>query len=1590
MENTSCTLTATANTGYEFVNWTKNGVVVSTANPYTFTVTGDGDYVAHFQAMAPNLVTNPTTLDLGGRPIGAWMRPYEFTLSNIGGAAEITSMQLEGTGASAIGLDMGSTAVPFTLNMGDSKTFGLTWGDQAATVNGTLKVGYQGEAQSGNAQIAVTGTVYSPAIGDVWELPKVVSSLPYTETLNATSIPLYNNYVIPDWSVPDGYDVVYQLTFEEDVLLTATIPSGEKGKTALYEEGFMGLGGPDLNNNYTGIQRGTRNTVIFEDDFEDGDLVNWTLVDADNDGDGWRAAKPVDSGIGEPHSGDYCASSWSWSNTAYDPDNWMISPLVEGAQYMVYYAATNPAYPDHYGVYASTTNTDLASFQLIYEENWSELSSKGKGERASMTKPGTRADMTEWKEIVLELPVGTKYVAFRHFNSPDMNYLFIDDVALTEAAESSEIHDLAVTPGTYYLVASSTSTSFSVNIETAPLPCPEVVSNPTPADEAMGVTDVSTQLQWALGENTTEYSLRFGTSPDALDTLVDWTRELQQRYTFTDTLNFHTTYYWQVCERNSGCPAGVEGPVWSFTTALNAPTNLTAIPGTTVVEILDVVSLSWTAPALHRTEPSYKVYSRTGSYPYTYTEVGATTETTMVLPPLECYEPYSSYTYVVTAMYPQGESSYSNAVTINVYPISDVTGHVSEQDGTTAIAGATVNYVTSTRTFSFTTDATGAYSGQVPAMTYAVGKIYASAEGYSDATTADAVEVTAHVVVDLVMDEFFYPAVDVTAYYHPDEDDFESEQARVTWSAPDGQTRTANAPAYGLRALNQPEPAKPEPAEGDRSLQYYRVYRTTWDNNGPYNVENTVVLSENTTNTEFVDADFGTLEDGVYKYGVGVVYGGNRGGNRAIERITLGSLEGATAHDLLPMNSLYEYSYTQQIYTSEEIGTAGTISSITMWMYGNADLYEMPFDIYMKEVDKNSFAGNTDWVTVAESDLVYTGSVTVHNTEAEAYTFVLDTPFAYSGNGNLLIAFNNRTGSWKSGLRGMAFGANGDPVRSISARQDNNAYNPYNPTFLAYNTSYSRNVVSMEIDVVPGVQIERESEIAWSNAMDRGQWLYDQVSLTVTLNSGDSPDSTFVFLGQDLAQYEANAMDSTELRFYLDESGVHNWARFRKGAYTLFIYKEGYEPLMVDLDINGPANLAYELVEILEAPENLYISRTGWAMWDGKGENGLEPGDATRSYLYARVELTDMDDNFIFGGITDKNYMQLPTDELVSGTPYICSVSQEFSSGESAQASKVWVYQPCDLLEGVTNEEGIVDAAGVSFSWTYPEPTGAKTVNTDEDNWYYYDDGDYKISIGLSGGTFYWGIMLPAGSLYDYEFMRGTVTIYNDGTTAPANPVGEAMVTLTGANEFVTVELEEPVVLDPTKNVWVVVYNASGAAYPAACSADMGDANGRWISIDGTTWEDIADYSFDNAWMLRAQILNFEPSPLSDEVIGAMLFRDGEWIAFTTEDHFVDTVGDISSAYELRVVYDGEKKLPVKNSYYAMSCPQSIELAYRQYTISATANPTEGGTVTGAGVYEYGSTITLTAEANEGYTFINWTKRGEEVTGELSFGFTVN
>ncbi len=60
------------------------------------------------------------------------------------------------------------------------------------------------------------------------------------------------------------------------------------------------------------------------------------------------------------------------------------------------------------------------------------------------------------------------------------------------------------------------------------------------------------------------------------------------------------------------------------------------------------------------------------------------------------------------------------------------------------------------------------------------------------------------------------------------------------------------------------------------------------------------------------------------------------------------------------------------------------------------------------------------------------------------------------------------------------------------------------------------------------------------------------------------------------------------------------------------------------------------------------------------------------------------------------------------------------------------------------------------------------------------------------------------------------------------------------------------------------------------------------------------------------------------------------------------------------------------------------------YTIALSASPSAGGTVSGSGTFTAGTSRTVTATANSGYTFANWTENGTVVSTAASYTFTLN
>lgn len=338
---------------------------------------------------------------------------------------------------------------------------------------------------------------------------------------------------------------------------------------------------------------------------------------------------------------------------------------------------------------------------------------------------------------------------------------------------------------------------------------------------------------------------------------------------------------------------------------------------------------------------------------------------------------------------------------------------------------------------------------------------------------------------------------------------------------------------------------------------------------------------------------------------------------------------------------------------------------------------------------------------------------------------------------------------------------------------------------------------------------------------------------------------------------------------------------------------------------------------------NLYVSPTGWVMW--------ENGNSNSSYdIYLNNELVAQD-------LTTTYYQH---NDLVDGQEYITKVVAGSSSAEYT-----WTKVACDNFKGVTDLSADVFDGKALIKWTLP--TLDERISR-EGTWLHYDNGVYEeaLCIIYPGEDysdsicepFKWGIMFPASdlatfagmslqkvSLYDNEAFNGEFFIYKGGTSEPETLVHSQKFTCSGSKDFYEITLNKQIEITGNDNIWVVFTHYDGWQ-PAAGCADQGVANGRWVYFKdyedmlGSPWLDLAWISMPAfTWMIRAYV---DETVVPTEVLGAMLYRNGELLTeeVTDKETFIDPNGKDGDEYTVRVVYGGKKD----EVHYAMSCPQNV------------------------------------------------------------------
>jgi hypothetical protein len=186
------------------------------------------------------------------------------------------------------------------------------------------------------------------------------------------------------------------------------------------------------------------------------------------------------------------------------------------------------------------------------------------------------------------------------------------------------------------------------------------------------------------------------------------------------------------------------------------------------------------------------------------------------------------------------------------------------------------------------------------------------------------------------------------------------------------------------------------------------------------------------------------------------------------------------------------------------------------------------------------------------------------------------------------------------------------------------------------------------------------------------------------------------------------------------------------------------------------------------------------------------------------------------------------------------------------------------------------DGTQAQFVLASDEDYTTQTNIFDEIEWIHFDNGENVNALGLTaGGTWEFGIRCTPDELEEYDswwlstvrFCHGmiggspqpphdfTIEIFEEGTpTEPGDLITSENFTAPETGWF-NVTLLDPVLIDGSKDKWVILKVTQGTAppeYPAGMGPGPAVAGkGDWLRLGGGAWQELKDIGFQynfNVW----------------------------------------------------------------------------------------------------------------------------------------------
>jgi len=464
------------------------------------------------------------------------------------------------------------------------------------------------------------------------------------------------------------------------------------------------------------------------------------------------------------------------------------------------------------------------------------------------------------------------------------------------------------------------------------------------------------------------------------------------------------------------------------------------------------------------------------------------------------------------------------------------------------------------------------------------------------------------------------------------------------------------------------------------------------------------------------------------------------------------------------------------------------------------------------------------------------------------------------------------------------------------------------------------------------------SDTIWSAFLDKD--MTTTFELAATTNVGLMPVGALVEMVSTDGQGQSYSA-------VLDANGHVTLNTVYRNDYQLSVHLDGYEDYVSPepLSIFAPTYLEIELEEKVVEVDSLYVSSTGWAIW--------QLYDAQNRDLQGfELRLGD-----VFVGTTTEQFFQFDEEMLEAGQHYTAQVRPIYLSDTCDWFSYEWTYRQCsDFPSSAQGLEWSLQDETIVLSWEYPEndsvmgailfrdgvylgytetnsfwdseallhddleycmrlvyngimegsyysmsckecvvatfpaycdpPTKLEAENYMESasdygaliswgdrpepiyHWLHYDNGEYANSVGGNGESMFWAIRFDVEDLAEYQgaalkkialFDAGAgsyqLWVYVGGDEAPRTMVRFQEMTMGGTFSWQEKTISPALEIPENEPIWIVV-GQQGLSRPAAASADMGDPNGRWASLDGTEWHDLNYYNLHYTWMLRAFVSN--------------------------------------------------------------------------------------------------------------------------------------